>query len=135
MTEAQRRYRERHPDRIKAAKERYRLSGKATIAYRKWYHRVRKHNPVEQLKWRERSLINHYRREYGLTPEQAKSIKSEGCAICGVKSGRLNIDHDHDTGEVRGALCNPCNVAVGWFERAWKHRARILSYLKIGKED
>jgi hypothetical protein len=31
------------------------------------------------------------------------------CAICGIRPGRLVTDHDHETGLVRGFLCNTCN--------------------------
>ena len=41
-----------------------------------------------------------------------------GCAICGrpPKPGgrRLNIDHAHVTGTVRGLLCAACNRMLGW---------------------
>lgn len=36
------------------------------------------------------------------------------CAICFAPfAGKGCIDHDHDTGRVRGLLCKPCNLAVG----------------------
>ena len=38
------------------------------------------------------------------------------CAICkseDSKGKRFSVDHNHKTGEVRGLLCNPCNVAIG----------------------
>ncbi len=49
-----------------------------------------------------------------VSPEQyAELLQAQGgvCAICGnpPKSRRLNIDHDHHTGQIRGLLCFVCN--------------------------
>ncbi len=48
------------------------------------------------------------------------------CAICkleetrmarnGNKTTRLCLDHDHDTGKIRGLLCHDCNSALGKFK-------------------
>lgn len=41
------------------------------------------------------------------------------CAICGTHQDtmerRLSVDHNHETGEVRGLLCSSCNLGLGAF--------------------
>lgn len=36
------------------------------------------------------------------------------CAICAAPDRWLVLDHDHDSGLVRGLLCESCNCAEGW---------------------
>jgi hypothetical protein len=59
-------------------------------------------------------------RNYGFTPEAFdQMLESQGhrCAICGTDTpggkGAWHVDHDHDTGAVRGLLCHHCNTAIG----------------------
>lgn len=62
----------------------------------------------------------------GITPRQVADLRyAQGgkCAICGsatsvLKDGQersLDVDHDHETGEVRGLLCIRCNRGIGIF--------------------
>jgi hypothetical protein len=58
---------------------------------------------------------------YGLTEDDYWRLyeKQNGvCAICGERGKRdkLDVDHCHKTGAVRGLLCNRCNLCIGRFE-------------------
>ena len=56
-----------------------------------------------------------------------------GCAICGgvnENKRRLSVDHDHRTGRVRGLLCNPCNLAIGWMRDNPDRLRAAASYLE-----
>lgn len=46
------------------------------------------------------------------------SLQGGGCGICGRKpvTRRLHVDHNHETGKVRGLLCLDCNTSVGRFK-------------------
>ena len=40
-----------------------------------------------------------------------------------------NIDHDHETGEVRGLLCRGCNVALGAVRDSVTTLVAMIEYL------
>lgn len=91
-----------------------------------WYHRnkdrVKQYNTEESGYRAGRAKLF---RQYGITMEEFDSMYVEQrglCKICGnpetvLGSGgkvkTLAIDHDHETGQVRGLLCNNCNRAIG----------------------
>lgn len=61
------------------------------------------------------------RRDFGITVEQyAEMLASQDgvCAICQKPPTRvpLAVDHDHQTGRVRGLLCTACNLGLGIYE-------------------
>ncbi len=72
-----------------------------------------------------------YLRKYGLTPESYDALLVEQggrCAICqALPTARaLAVDHDHETGAVRGLLCTSCNVRLAALDdRGWQSRAEV----------
>jgi hypothetical protein len=60
----------------------------------------------------------HLKRQYGTTIDE-RQVLADGqfgiCPIC-LKPGPEQVDHDHETGRVRGVLCFSCNAALGQFK-------------------
>jgi hypothetical protein len=57
-------------------------------------------------------------RRYGITRQErsAMLVAQDGlCALC-YEQPATEVDHDHNSGRVRGMLCKPCNVALGRFD-------------------
>lgn len=85
-----------------------------------------------------------WRQKYGMSRQDLLDLvaKQDGrCAIClqvfdlDAKGYSKSIpfphvDHDHRTNEVRGLLCNSCNVALGSFGDSIQVVARAYLYLK-----
>jgi len=72
-------------------------------------------DPEKHHKWSRKGRL---RREYGITIEIYEEMFAEQNGLCGICSSppttvRLDTDHNHDTGEVRGLLCRKCNMAIG----------------------
>jgi hypothetical protein len=91
-------------------------------------------NP-ERVKAKERAA--GYRRNYGITIEEFDSMlaSQDGtCAICYAepRPGKRNfhVDHDHETGKVRGILCHNCNTAVGLLDENLERLSAATSYLR-----
>lgn len=80
------------------------------------------------------------RRDYGITLDDYEvMLKSQDgvCAICGdppkggkTSSKNLHVDHDHETGKVRGLLCNNCNLGVGKFRDDPLLMEKAASYMR-----
>jgi hypothetical protein len=57
------------------------------------------------------------------------------CAICETEpTTRLQIDHDHQTGRVRGLLCQTCNRGLGLFHDNIAKLKNAIKYLGSGNE-
>ena len=88
-------------------------------------------------KTRTENWIAHLRVRYGISPEQYTQMLRDQDWCCGIcykhlftlKDGLFHVDHDHCTGEVRGLLCKPCNVGLGWFRDNRKALLEASEYL------
>lgn len=84
---------------------------------------ARNHYANNREKIRDRQVGVRLKARYGITLEdyEALLVKQNGvCAICEeeCKTGeRLSVDHDHETGAVRGLLCRACNFRLGQIEK------------------
>lgn len=77
---------------------------------------------------------------HGLTLDEYRGMleRQDGrCAICrGVEQWKpddrgFHIDHDHETGRVRGVLCPACNLMLGYAEDDPETLRRAIAYLKL----
>ena len=77
-------------------------------------------------RYRDVSRKKYLKHRYGITPSDYEALleSQKGCcAICGSDANksaygkhitpRFSVDHCHETGKVRGLLCNNCNRGIG----------------------
>ena len=80
---------------------------------------------------------NHkLKRAYGISLEDYTEMLSEQegcCAICmrhhSLFTRKLSVDHDHQTGKIRGLLCKDCNTSLGQFNDDVDTLLKAVSYL------
>lgn len=79
------------------------------------------------------------RSKYGISVQQYQSMLDAQfglCAICGsassrsIRSPNLHVDHNHETGAVRGLLCHPCNLGIGYLSDSAETIKRALDYIQ-----
>jgi hypothetical protein len=75
------------------------------------------------------------RKQYGISLlEYDEMLEKQGnrCLICLNKptiKKRLSIDHCHETGKVRGLICNSCNLGLGCFKDKIESLHNAVAYL------
>jgi hypothetical protein len=128
-------YRARHPERIKEYRSRPRVKERAAELMRIKRAGL---NSEQRRGIAARQRIHRLRKYFGLTIEEYEAILEKqkgGCAICGsiTSQGRwehLHVDHDHNTGKVRGLLCTKCNRGIGLFDDDPNLLEKTAKYLR-----
>jgi hypothetical protein len=85
-------------------------------------------------KYPERTRATNWKVKYGISPEEFyEKLKEQNncCAICKRDMNEYGkifcVDHNHETGQIRGLLCDPCNYGLGFYE---KHKQKYIEYLQ-----
>jgi hypothetical protein len=96
-------------------------------ANRSYEQSGRRDRSRSRRRWRERL------REYGLTVDDFDRMLVEQVGRCGACSAplvKVNVDHCHQTGAVRGLLCGGCNSAAGMAGDDPARLRQIAAYLE-----
>jgi len=107
-------------------------------------NKARARRDADPIRERIKRMNREFNRSYGISYDDFREIikkQNNKCAICGVdetavdvskKRGQLTnfaCDHDHMTGDVRGALCDKCNTAIGLMDDDKTRLKKAIEYL------
>lgn len=124
---AAKRFRKNNPESVRASQRRWNAKNKDRVAAYK-----RRYSQANAAKQRAIDM----RRRFGISIEDYDELliaQVGRCAICGApptKRKALAVDHDHETGNLRGLLCSNCNVGLGNFKDDPARLATAINYLE-----
>lgn len=93
----------------------------------------------ESYRRRRLTYVNRFmKRQYGITlVDYFRMLREQhGLCICcwspssTEKDFSLVVDHCHDTGRVRGLICNSCNLAIGHLANSPERADSLAEYLR-----
>lgn len=107
----------------------------ARISDKKKLEKIKKDPVLRKMKqdWYKRYRLA---RRYGMTLQEYDAMlesQNGKCAICNCppSEGRdLCVDHNHETGKVRGLLCDLCNKGIGQFGDSAERIESAMLYIK-----
>lgn len=143
--EATRKWRKNNPDKVRLSnKANYEKNREKKIqSVMDWAKNNKDRYDARMAKWRaenreyvnEKQKRNRYLRKYGVRLEDIPFIviKQGGCAACGCKEPDDRgwaVDHCHKTNVMRGILCHPCNLALGYVQDDIERLKKLIHYLE-----
>lgn len=127
--EIRKRSRQKNKEKIKIANKQWREKNVEHMKnYRKEYHK----KPEVKAHYKDYMMIWHLNKREKLVG----SPRPEKCPVCGRTPmgglrgrGRICVDHCHQTGKIRGWLCDDCNVALGRVDDRIDILKNLIKYL------
>ncbi len=87
-------------------------------------------NCSEKSHWRRyaNNRVSRLAAKYKVSKTVIVEAWQKPCQICG-STRKVELDHNHRTGEIRGSLCHRCNLMIGLIEANLEHFRELLVYL------
>lgn len=130
-------YKETHQDKVSDREKQYRIVNKELITKQKKDYRLKY---LEKHALWERST--RLKNRYGITIEDYNKLlrdQNNCCAIClqSMSNEKCNpsIDHDHETGKVRGLVHKTCNIMIAYANENPLILTNAINYLKKFEEN
>ena len=85
------------------------------------------------------SRETHLKRKFNITTEQYETMLNNQGGVCYICQNLcdtgffLAVDHDHNTGIIRGLLCKNCNSGLGMFKDNQESMRRAIEYLNVNQ--
>jgi hypothetical protein len=102
-----------------------------------WYEKNKDRKKALSQKYKHIKKDKDLQSTYGInlaTYNQMLVEQGRRCKICQAPQGDLKrslcVDHDHNTGKVRGLLCDNCNRSLGLLKDNVNILERAVSYLQ-----
>lgn len=118
-------WRKANPEKARSYMKKYRESERGRRA-----RQARTERDREANRW------GHIQRRYGLTQDDyTRMYEEQGsrCPLCLEEQEILYVDHCHQTGRVRGLVCDRCNRALGALRDDADIAERAAAYLRRAK--
>lgn len=147
IKQCRREYHKKHYEEEKEYNKAYYLTH---LEYKKEYDKQRyinnRKNILKRIKQQrednpEKYKDNELKNNYGLSYKDwlaMWNVQNGKCAICGELFDNFSdacIDHEHETGKIRGLLCKKCNLGLGLFRDNLDIVKNVIDYLNNKKKE
>lgn len=100
----------------------------------------RKNNPRTDKRSKEAQRNSALKYRFGITSEIYEQMLTDQNGVCAIclkppEGKRLDVDHEHSTGKIRGLLHGDCNRALGLFKENSDTMRRAAVYIEKQHDD